>query len=94
MTTYVRMSTEERTARENARKRRIREARVAQLRLIIYKFLCWLEGVTTDLPRKVREGTINLFTCTICLILMAALFFGMLGLLELAIRFWGDIYFG
>lgn len=93
-TAYVRMTEEQRAAREEARKQRIRDARVRQLRKLLYAFVCWLQEVLTDWPKKLREGATNLFACTICIILISAVFFACLGLLELAITFWGDLYFG
>lgn len=93
-TTYVRMTEKQRAAREEARKQRIRDARVRQLKKLLYAFVCWLQEALTDWPKKLREGATNLFACTICIILIAAVFFACLGLLELAITFWGDLYFG
>lgn len=101
MTTYVQTREEARiardearAAREAARRARVREARIRQIRRMLWLFICWCKEVKTDLPAKIKSGAINTFSCTIILILMAALFFACLGLFELALTFWGNIYFG
>ena len=94
MTTYVPAKNEARIAREEARRARVREARIRKVRKLLWMLICWVEEATTDLPAKIKRGAMDTFTCMICIILFGALFFACLGLLELAFTFWGDLYFG
>ena len=83
-----------RFARDEARRARFREARIRQLRKILYIFICWLQAATTDLPAKVKRLAVDNFARLICLILCMAVLFAVLGLMELAVTFWCNVHFG
>ena len=75
-----------RAARQKARRERQKAQRLYKFRLTLYRLFCWLEL----LPRRIAEGTATVFTCFIVLVLMAAVFFAALGVLELALGFWAS----
>ncbi len=87
MTTLVRMT-------DGERKERIAMERSRRRRALLYAIVCWLEIQMVDAPKRIREAFVNLFTCTICLLLFAAVFFAALGLAQLALEFWASTYTG
>lgn len=87
MTTITRMTPRERKAYLNAERNR-------RARALVYAFLCWLECQLVDAPARIRRAFGDFVVCFICLALAAALFFALLGLLDLSISFWLSTYFG
>lgn len=90
--THPRMTAKERKMRAQAQRRRKLARLLSIVLLHVERAVRYIQVASVDAPARIKSKMVDWFIAIICLMLMAAVFFAVSGLMALALDFWLSTY--